>query len=165
VVLQALGGILFVDEAYALAPKHASSDYGSEAIETLLKLMEDHRDELIVVVAGYTDRMQDFLSANPGLQSRFNKFIDFPDYSVDELTEIFCRMAAAANYEVPAESIAAVRHHFTMAQRSTGQHFGNARAVRNLFEDALGRQANRIAGKSEPTLQELSTLGPTDLPL
>jgi Holliday junction resolvasome RuvABC ATP-dependent DNA helicase subunit len=163
VVFRARGGILFIDEAYGLAPQHMASDYGGEAIETLLKLMEDHRDELIVVVAGYTDRMAQFLSSNPGLRSRFNKFIEFPDYSPDELTEIFCRMAHAANYEVSTDVATLARDDFSAMTRVQGEHFGNARAVRNYFEDAVSRQANRLASQANLSDNDVAQLAPSDL--
>ena len=124
VVEQALDGILFIDEAYSLAPEQASgSDYGREAVDTLLKMMEDHRDRLIVVVAGYTAPMQNLLQSNPGLKSRFNRFFEFSDYSADELTDVFESIAAQGDYLVDRSAVSAARALLTQAYRFQGGEF------------------------------------------
>ena len=145
VVNSALGGILFIDEAYALARKGMENDFGHEAIDTLVKLMEDHRDDLVVIVAGYTDEMHDFLTSNPGLISRFNKYIDFPDYTDDELMAILEMNAKRQGYRVTDEGKAVVRHMLTAMTLSERMDFGNARGMRNTLEKLVQAQANRLA--------------------
>ena len=145
VVNSALGGILFIDEAYALARKGMDNDFGHEAIDTLVKLMEDHRDDLVVIVAGYTDEMHDFLTSNPGLISRFNKYIDFPDYTDDELMAILEMNAKRQGYRVTDEGKNVVRHMLTAMTLSERMDFGNARGMRNTLEKLVQAQANRLA--------------------
>jgi SpoVK/Ycf46/Vps4 family AAA+-type ATPase len=160
----ALGGVLFIDEAYALAGR-GDNDYGSEAIETLLKMMEDHRDDLIVIVAGYRNEMESFLQANPGMRSRFTRFIEFPDYSADELLSILREMARAGGYELSDDAIAAAHTQFTVATLTSGTAFGNARVARTLFERAVAAQANRITSSGNaPTRDELCLLCAEDIP-
>jgi SpoVK/Ycf46/Vps4 family AAA+-type ATPase len=141
---RALGGVLFIDEAYALSGR-SENDYGAEAIETLLKVMEDRRDDLIVIAAGYTDRMDAFLASNPGLKSRFPRVIEFPDYSADEMLEIFVRMADAMQYELGENARLNLRACFSARLAERNDHFANGRDVRNLFEKVLSMQANRVA--------------------
>ena len=162
-VKQALGGVLFIDEAYSLA-SGSDQDFGSEAIETLLKLMEDHRDDLVVIAAGYRDRMEMFVESNPGLRSRFNRFIDFPDYTPDELTTIFARLAEEEGYVLGDGVIELVGQQLAEAWNERTPTFGNGRLVRNLFERTLTSQANRLANAS-PTREDLSTLIVADLAL
>lgn len=145
VVNSALGGILFIDEAYALARKGMDNDFGHEAIDTLVKLMEDHRDDLVVIVAGYSDEMHDFLTSNPGLISRFNKYIDFPDYTDDELMAILEMNAKRQGYRVTDEGKDVVRHMLTAMTLSERMDFGNARGMRNTLEKLVQAQANRLA--------------------
>ena len=145
VVTSALGGILFIDEAYALARKGMDNDFGREAIDTLVKLMEDNRDNLVVIVAGYTDEMHDFLTSNPGLISRFNKYIDFPDYTDDELMAILAMNAKKQGYTVAEEANAIVRGMLESMTVSERMDFGNARGMRNTLEKLVQEQANRIA--------------------
>ena len=145
VVNSALGGILFIDEAYALARKGMENDFGREAIDTLVKLMEDNRDDLVVIVAGYTDEMHDFLTSNPGLISRFNKYIDFKDYTDEELIAILHMNAGRQGYEVAPEAEAVVRDMLTAMTLSERLDFGNARGMRNTLEKLVQAQANRIA--------------------
>jgi stage V sporulation protein K len=158
VVRRALDGVLFIDEAYALAPLAAYHDFGPEAIETLLKRMEDYRHRLIVIVAGYPRPMERFLDSNPGLRSRFSREISFPDYTTDELLAISRKFAADYAYELTAGAEQALRGVFDGAQR--GEGFGNARFARTIFEQALNAQALRLAGLSGRSLEEL---GPEEL--
>ena len=157
VIQTAMGGILFIDEAYALA-QSSENDYGREAIDTLLKAMEDNRDDLIVIVAGYPDLMDKFLHSNPGLESRFNKFIYFEDYNEKELYEIFELMAGDANLTLDDGAKQYLKEYFeTMYEHRSG-NFANGRAVRNLFEEVITRQANRLAGEDDISDEELNTL-------
>lgn len=160
-VKEALGGVLFVDEAYSLAGG-SDQDFGREAIETLLKLMEDNREDLVVIAAGYRDRMESFVESNPGLRSRFTRFIDFPDYTPDELTTIFTRLADEEGYKLDAGVGEAVRKTMFDAYVARTPTFGNGRMVRNLFEQALTAQANRLANLS-PNREQLCTLTMEDL--
>lgn len=157
VISSAMGGILFIDEAYALA-QSSENDYGREAIDTLLKAMEDNRDDLIVIVAGYPDLMDKFLNSNPGLESRFNKFIYFEDYNEEELYEIFCLMASEANLTLDDGAKDYLRQYFEAMYEHRSSNFANGRAVRNLFEEVITRQANRLAGDEDITDEELNTL-------
>jgi hypothetical protein len=157
-VESALGGVLFVDEAYALA----SDDYGREAVETLLKAMEDHRDSLVVIVAGYPDEMAEFVASNPGLASRFHETLEFADYTDDELVAIFRRMAEKDDYSPTEECVGALR--LLLAGTPRGRTFGNGRFVRNVFEDAVTSQATRLAGVADPTVEQLRELTAADLP-
>ena len=143
---KAMGGVLFIDEAYSL-PNRGENDYGAEAVDTLLKAMEDHRDDLIVIVAGYIEPMEKFLHSNPGLESRFNRFIDFPDYTLDELMGIFDMRMSKAGYTMGDEARAALRQRIDI-ERVDVKGFGNARGVRNLFETIIARQADRL-GETE----------------
>ena len=158
VIDSAMGGILFIDEAYTLSASTSQGDFGQEAIDTLLKAMEDHRDEFIVVVAGYTDLMQKFLDSNPGLRSRFNKFINFPDYTVDELTQIFSFTAAKNGYKADNDALTWVKEYYHAKTARREANFANARDVRNLFEKAVTAQANRLADKKDASREDLETL-------
>lgn len=162
VVEKALGGVLFIDEAYALSPD-TQNDFGDEAIETLVKLMEDHRDDLVVIVAGYTDEMQDFLKSNTGLTSRFNKFITFEDYSDDELVAILCSMANNSGYSIEEEALFIVRDHLKNLTPEQRYSFGNARGIRNMFERIVVNQANRITAYDDPDVNMLSMLTREDV--
>ena len=152
VIEKALGGVLFIDEAYALSVHHGETDYGREAIDTLLKGMEDHRDDLVVIVAGYTEPMQDFLNSNPGLRSRFNKFILFKDFTPDELREIFQSQCSKNSYEPTEDACEAAGAHFAELVARHDPSFANGRTVRNFFEDVITCQANRLAEVAEEEL-------------
>jgi len=162
VVEKAVGGVLFIDEAYALAQAGAN-DFGAEAIDTLVKLMEDHRENLVVIVAGYTEEMKKFLKSNTGLVSRFNRFIPFPDYSTEELTEILIGMAKKAGLvleEGLAEKISAYLNQMTEKER---YEFGNARGIRNLFETMVVNQANRIVTLENCSMEQLTLIKGEDI--
>ena len=163
VVRKAIDGVLFVDEAYALSRSADRVDFGDEAIETLLKRMEDNRHRLVVIVAGYPRLMHRFLESNPGLRSRFSREITFPDYSTGELVEIFVRFAAESEYHLAEGADEALREILGRAERD--ESFGNARFARTLFEQALNAQALRLgAGDVESlTPTELQCLTPEDL--
>jgi stage V sporulation protein K len=141
---KALGGILFIDEAYALKRGEDQQDFGNEAIETLLKFMEDNRRDLVVIVAGYPAEMKRFLDANPGLQSRFNKCLTFTDYPPEELMEIFVRFCAESDYELSETAHAGLMSFFRSAYKNRDFKFGNARLVRNIFEKTTINLANRV---------------------
>ena len=144
VIQQAMGGVLFIDEAYSLAGEKEDS-YGKEAIETILKAMEDHRDELVVIVAGYTGPMHKFIESNPGLSSRFSKYFEFPDYSGGELLSIFNRFCDKNGYALDSGAAAILKDNFEQLFDNRNEHFGNARTARNIFEKAINAQADRIA--------------------
>ncbi|HEX6040456.1 AAA family ATPase [Longimicrobium sp.] len=163
-VQQALGGMLFIDEAYALSPEDAGNDFGREAIDTLVKLIEDHRDDFIVVVAGYSEPMQRFLDSNPGLRSRFNRFIDFADYSSQELLQILERQCEDAGYKLCPPAREYAEGLFARMHDNRGPGFANGRAVRNAFEQAVARHANRVGPLKDPSDEVLSTLQVEDLP-
>jgi stage V sporulation protein K len=160
-IRKALDGVLFIDEAYALAPEAGRLDFGPEAIETLLKRMEDYRERLVVIVAGYPRLMHRFLDSNPGLRSRFAREITFPDYSTDELVAITRKFAAENEYELTEESAAVLRSVLDAAARGAG--FGNARYARTLFEQALNAQALRLAAATGRTIEELEPHELTEL--
>lgn len=157
VIQESLGGILFIDEAYSLASK-SDNDYGAEAIDTLLKAMEDHRDDLIVIVAGYPALMDNFLNSNPGLESRFNKFIYFDDYDSEELYKIFMLMCEDASLVLDETGDEYLKQYFAKTYETRSKNFANGRFVRNFFEEVLTAQANRLAKKDNLTDEELNTL-------
>lgn len=157
VVKSAEGGVLFIDEAYSLS----GDQYGKEAIDTLVKEMEDKRNDLVVIVAGYPLPMAIFISENPGLESRFRTTIDFGDYTDDELADIFALMVKGADYDAAEPVIARLRE--ILGETMRGPSFGNARFVRNLLEAAIGHHAWRLREVTEPTLEQLRTLEPDDL--
>ncbi|MFC8714356.1 right-handed parallel beta-helix repeat-containing protein [Streptomyces sp. NPDC057197] len=159
---EAVGGVLFIDEAYTLTPAHSSQDFGREAVDTLLKLMEDRRDEVVVIVAGYPAEMEGFLASNPGLASRFSRHVAFEDYSTDELLSIIDEQAGAAGYVCAPATREALRVHLDALPRT--RSFGNARLARQLMETMMTRQAGRLASLAAPDLEALTTLLPEDLP-
>ena len=162
VIRAALGGVLFIDEAYSLS-SGGENDFGREAIETILKAMEDHRKDLIVIVAGYTEPMEKFLSSNPGLESRFNKYFFFPDYDGEQLMAIFEGNLKKNSYVLSDEAREAARAMFDDLYENRTENFGNGRDVRNCFEDMIVRQANRVAAMDAPTKDDLMLVLPEDL--
>ena len=160
VLESALGGTVLIDEAYALA-RGGENDFGREAIDTLVKFMEDHRDDLAVVVAGYPEEMRQLIDTNPGLESRFARTLAFPDYTTDELMAIFASMSSGKEYHLDAGGREALRTVIEAEPRGRG--FGNARFVRNVFEQAISMQAVRLAGVEQPTKQQLTTLEAADI--
>lgn len=162
-VQEAMGGVLFIDEAYALATGD-EEDFGREAVDSLVKLIEDHRDRFIVIVAGYPAPMQKFLDSNPGLRSRFNRFIHFDDYTPDELFAIMGRMCDEHGYKLSESASTFIRSLLTAMHARRGENFANGRDVRNLFEQAIANQANRVGPMQNVTDEILCTLQPEDVP-
>ena len=160
-VEKALGGVLFIDEAYALNSS-SGNDFGQEAIDTILKAMEDHRDDLVVIAAGYDELMDRFIHSNPGLESRFNRFLHFEDYSPEELLEIFKMRCGKGCYELEEDAAGLVRD-FLREENRDPESFGNARGVRNVFERILVCQANRLAGQENVTREDLMKLTAADV--
>ena len=160
-IQEAMGGVLFIDEAYTLNQK--DENFGQEAIDTILKAMEDHRDEFVVIVAGYTQLMKEFIESNPGLKSRFNKFFEFPDYTVDELQQIFELQCKKYQYKLTDEADAAVREEIIRLEEAKGENFANAREVRNLFEKIITNQAARVSELEDVDEEMLSTITIDDL--
>ena len=160
-IKRAMGGVLFVDEAYALSQK--DDNFGQEAIDTILKAMEDHRDDLVVIVAGYTEPMKKFINSNPGLKSRFNKYIEFQDYSVDELEQIFYLNCNKYDYKVDED----IKHHIRtmIAARKLLklENFANAREVRNMFEEIIANQARRVSEMENPSIEDMMRISLEDL--
>ncbi len=163
VISKALGGVLFIDEAYTLAPENAEKDFGQEAIDTLLKAMEDHRDDFVVIVAGYASLMPRFIDSNPGLKSRFNKYLFFEDYNGEELFAIFKGRVERSDYVLDEAAAAAVKEHLEELYEDRDDNFGNARDVRNLFEKIVANQADRVAGLEAPTDDDIRTVVLKDL--
>ena len=160
VIEKAMGGVLFIDEAYALNGR-SENDFGQEAIDTILKAMEDHRDDLVVIVAGYTDLMDRFIHSNPGLESRFNRFLLFDDYTIDEMVEIFRMQCKKGCYQLTEEAQPLIRDY--IAEESADDSFGNARGVRNLFEHVLVAQNNRLATMEKITREDLTVITADDV--
>ncbi|MET9579359.1 right-handed parallel beta-helix repeat-containing protein [Streptomyces massasporeus] len=158
---RARGGVLFIDEAYTLTPRGGGADFGQEAVDTLLKLMEDHRDEVVVIVAGYTDEMERFLASNPGLSSRFPRRVAFADYSSEELVTIVRSQAVGMGYECGPGTGALLKEYFDALPRD--RSFGNARLARQVVESMITRQAGRLSSLAAPTLDDLRILQPEDV--
>lgn len=164
VVKSALGGILFIDEAYSLAPEVGTgNDFGREAIETLLKMMEDHRDDLIIIVAGYSEPMERFITSNPGLESRFNRYFDFEDYNGDELEKIFNSICAKSEYVLTQDAKEFAHGHFQKLYEMRDENFGNARHIRNFFEHIVTVHSDRISEIEGHTREDLITITLQDL--
>ena len=161
---QALGGVLFIDEAYALSPERGEQDFGREAIEVLLKAMEDHRQDLVVIVAGYPGPMERFLHSNPGLESRFKLVLHFADYDGGQLLDIFTALCQKNGYVLTDQAQALAAQGFQALYDQRDGNFGNAREVRNRFEAAVSRQADRLATlTAAPSREALMALLPEDL--
>lgn len=162
VVEKALGGVLFIDEAYTLSAHKGENDFGQEAIDTLLKAMEDHREDLVVIVAGYDGLMDEFIHSNPGLESRFNRYLHFDDYTVDEMLSILDLQLRKGQYRLDDGAWKAVREYIEIS--NTGSiAFGNARGVRNIFERLLVAQANRLSAINSPDKDALMTIVEQDV--
>ena len=163
VVESAVGGVLFIDEAYSLVPEGKPDVFGQEAITTLLKMMMDHREDLVVIVAGYKEDMTRFIDSNPGLKSRFSRFIDFSDYTPSELTKIFKHICDEQGYLLGDGVLAAIENLFTEFNERIGQ-LGNGRFVRNVFERCMATQCNRLASLPHPSKTDLETFLLSDIP-
>lgn len=163
IIDSALDGVLFIDEAYSLV-QGGGNDYGHEAISTLLKRMEDDRDRLIVILAGYSEDMKRFIDSNPGLQSRFNRYIHFADYTADELKQMFLLNVGKNQYQLDEAGDISLSEILNFAVEHKGKNFGNGRYVRNLFEKTIQNQAMRLSSKPNITAEELSLLTADDLP-
>lgn len=163
VVEKAKGGVLFIDEAYALTTNKQDGDFGQEAIDILNKAMEDYRDDLIVIAAGYHDEMQDFLDANPGLRSRFNRTIEFPNYTSEELVEIIVNRAKSLDYSFDDEALSYIKDKFKKTMIAPPHNFGNARSVRNYLEKAISNQANRLVTDFDVNEDELMMIKKQDV--
>lgn len=163
VVESALGGVLFIDEAYSLTEQD-SDDYGTEAIDTLVKMMEDHRDDLVVIVAGYGEEMDRFVRSNPGLKSRFSKRMHFPNYTARELCEMLLKLMKHHHYEIESQDQIErlLEQRFAQEIKNQGDQFGNGRFVRNMFESIVENQSFRLMKQADFTQQELSVLQPQD---
>jgi SpoVK/Ycf46/Vps4 family AAA+-type ATPase len=159
---RARGGVLFIDEAYALSPAHSGADFGQEAVDTLVKLMEDHRDEVVVIVAGYADEMRRFMATNPGLASRLARQVTFADYTPDELVTIVEQHATAGGYECPPATVDALANYFAAVPRDAT--FGNARFARQVLDAMITRQSDRLSVREASSVDELRLLLPEDLP-
>lgn len=163
VIDQAMGGILFIDEAYTLTSNKGENDFGQEAVDTLLKAMEDSRDDLMIIVAGYPEPMEEFLASNPGLKSRFPKFIHFADYTAEELLEILKNLCEQQQYHFSEEALAHAKEIFEEWTTNKPDNFANAREVRNLFEQAVANHASRVVNVKEATDELLSCIEAEDL--
>ena len=161
----ALGGVLFIDEAYSIYSNSSQNDFGPEAISTILKYMEDHRDDLIVIVAGYQEEMFNFLETNPGFKSRFNSFLNFPDYSEKELLEILLKLSTDQGYLIDGQTKKSLKNYLAQISEFRQETFGNARSMRNLLEIAIKNQANRLMEYEERSKNDLSYLTINDFML
>ncbi len=163
VVEKSLGGVLFIDEAYSLTYSNEGNDFGQEAVDILIKSMEDNRDDFIVIVAGYPELMEQFIDSNPGFRSRFNKYISFEDYNVNELCDIFKYMCKESGYIPTNDAMNYVEEYFDKKYQNRGKNFANAREVRNFFEKAMMKQADRLYEIKDPTNEQLSTFEKSDV--
>lgn len=161
-ISQAMGGVLFIDEAYALSQKDDA--FGQEAIDTILKAMEDNRDDFVVIVAGYTEPMEVFINSNPGLKSRFNKYIEFEDYSIDDLEKIFMMNCKKYDYVLEEDVEKHVRELIVQRKMEHSENYANAREVRNLFEEIITNQAKRVADLENPDSEVMTKICLQDLP-
>jgi SpoVK/Ycf46/Vps4 family AAA+-type ATPase len=164
VVQEAIDGVLFIDEAYTLSPRDGGKDFGQEAVDTLLKRMEDYRDRLVVIVAGYPDEMKAFIESNPGLQSRFSRYFYFDHYKPEDLLQIFDIFTRNTSYELTNHARSDLLKLLRALHRKRDRSFGNGRVVRNLFETIVERQANRISRISPLTDRDLCLITKADIP-
>ncbi len=160
---EAKGGILFIDEAYSLTRSDSNNDFGQEAVDTILKAMEDGRDDFIVIVAGYPELMKEFINSNPGLESRFNKYIHFPDYNKEELIQIFEMLCSKYDYMIDDKAKAALVEMIEEIQKNKTDNFANARTVRNLFETVITKQASRLSEIEAGSDEEIKTIKYEDI--
>lgn len=165
IISKALDGVLFIDEAYSLVQGNGKNDYGPEAIATLIKMMEDNRDRLVVIIAGYGNEIEELLSSNPGLKSRFKTKIYFPDYAADELQKIFLQLCRENSYVLTKEAHEKARKLFAKIHENKGEQFGNGRSVRNMFDRCVLNHSRRLASNRNPTKKELQTLYQADIPV
>ena len=157
-VKKAIGGVLFIDEAYSLTSAEGTNDFGHEAVETILKAMEDNRKDLVVIVAGYEELMEKFIHSNPGLESRFNRYFVFEDYNGDELYRIFEVMCKKNKYTLNDEAAQFLKNHFQALYETRDENFGNARDVRNTFENVVSVHSDRVAQIEAPTVEDLTVV-------
>ena len=162
VINEALGGVLFIDEAYTLVDEDGKG-FGQEAIDTILKEMEDHRDDFAVIVAGYSKPMETFIRSNPGLKSRFNRFVHFDNYTAEELSEIFQSLCRKNAYTINEEADKIIKEHLATLSKAAGDDFANARTARNLFESIIAKQATRISSETDLSIEMLSTITEADV--
>lgn len=163
VIEQAKGGVLFIDEAYSITENDHSDSYGRECLTELTKALEDYRSDLVVIVAGYTEPMNHFFESNPGLRSRFNTFIEFEDYTAEELEEILVKMCKDNDYGLDAEASNMVRMIMCKQPASADENFSNGRFVRNLYDDMIMNHARRVAKFATPSREILSTIAVQDI--
>lgn len=164
IISEALDGVLFIDEAYALVQSNSKNDFGPEAVATLIKMMEDHRDRLVVIIAGYEDEMEKLLDSNPGLRSRFKTRIDFQDYSAQELYEIWVMLIIEHKYFPDGFTLDMAGSLFRQMHKNKGKQFGNGRSARNMFDRCVLNQAGRLASIRKPSKKALQTLCQADIP-
>ena len=158
IIEKSLGGVLFIDEAYSLTENDSADSYGKEALTELTKALEDYREDLVVIVAGYTDLMEQFFQSNPGLKSRFNTFLTFDDYTVNELEKIFLKICKTNDYTVEEDALKNIRSVISDEKENNDEDFANGRFVRNLYDTFVMNHAKRIMSIENPTIDQLSTL-------
>lgn len=163
VIERAKGGVLFIDEAYSITENDHSDSYGRECLTELTKALEDYRDDLVVIVAGYTEPMEKFFESNPGLKSRFNTFIEFPDYNADELKLILINMCKSNDYILSSEAQNLIEKHLVECVNSKDENFSNGRLIRNLYDDLVMNHARRVSSLSNPTKDDLSVITENDV--
>ncbi len=165
VIEKAKGGVLFIDEAYSITENDHSDSYGRECLTELTKALEDYREDLVVIVAGYTEPMKQFFESNPGLKSRFNNFIEFDDYNARELMDILISMSQAEDYVISDKAQELLSKLFIRTFESKGNEFANGRFVRNIFESMMMNHARRVVQLESPTLQQLKEFSEDDIPM
>ncbi len=162
VINRAKGGVLFIAESYSITENNHSDSYGRECLTELTKALEDYRDDLVVIVAGYSEPMKQFFESNPGLKSRFNTFIEFGDYSADELMDILNMLAEKNSYKLSPELRITIKTFFEEAIKQNEKNFSNGRLSRNIYESLIMEHAKRVIDNNSPTIEELSLLLPVD---